>query len=192
VPRKFVELFCDVAREFDFSVKKKWDRPTAMSVLARNAVVNRGNFYRNDSPVASAFNRAREIAREMRSRVFLVKRVERQEIGVAISDLFHHELIHFIDDASLPISLADEFDAYYLDYGYFLSETTRIKDLEAVTLKCPLTDNMSRDSLDKLTVFARNIGGEVLTCRACGERVSKKNPLVSIRNICPNCYMDLE
>lgn len=188
IPRDFLVAFNDLARYYDYRVRRRWSVNTVRSVLREKSVEGTLDIH-YQSEANKLLTVLLERSRITGSRVFLIRQRDRGRLHVALEELLSKRLIHELSRSRIATQVRANCDGYFLDYGLWLDwERARHGLDESGEL-----GEVEEGDLDRLVVEPGEIGARrVIRCRHCGATFGEDERSYQVRGLCPDCLLPAE
>ncbi len=125
LPRDFLVLFDSLARK-GFSINKKWNINDVRDIILENFYDNKP-FDLKIHDIDKIYHKMIKMIKLNKSRLLLVPKESRSSLKIAIAEMYHNRLIHYVESNSIPADLRSKFDFYNIDLGIFYDAIKALK-----------------------------------------------------------------
>lgn len=189
IPRDFISLFCFCALEMSFEIRPEWRRGRILKAITEYSIQSKHEIVSGDDDKGKLFYRIVENAKKTNSRVFLFSRELSDEARALASDLYHSRLIHPVSPSIVPLGIRQQFDCFYVDYGYFLDANEYLSSSAKVNA-CPFDGDSQFEEISRYHIQVEDIVGETIRCNwgDC-ENLFRTNAQSYLKQgLCPSCF----
>ena len=156
-------------------------------------IVTRSVAKRNDvlqhAQLGKFLKKLTEVVAQTKGRIFLLPHGEMIILAEVVSDLFHLKLIHNIHEDDIPIDVALNYRAFYVDYGTYIEITGNYKNEAHFHKVVKNEKNYLNKNYEDCIITSADVDLNVGVCSNCNRMISLSHPTVVNLKGCYLCSM---
>lgn len=188
IPRRFAVIIHELSRTFGYSVATQWDTKHIQDRIREISFDDEVDVGYN-SEASQLLEEAKRVVTTTGSRVFLVRRKDRELLQRVVDELLEKRLFHDYPRKNLSTEIRTRYDAYVVDYGLWLDwgrAFARPNPDEEVAIPA------SAGKATQFVIRAGAIDRTLLQCSSCEASFRPDSRSYRLKGLCPECFEEAD